>query len=177
VLVFGLAQEIDSKSKLKFNVFPKILDIPIDHNYFDTLILGNILPAPSVTVRTSAIRDVGGYDNTYMIEDYPLWLKFSRKGLKFAVNPSISSYYRIHRDNISKKLDMKKQDILILLKYIDYKSVKNVVDTRLLNIGIYNRNQYLELIHEYKKITKLDFNMKFVGLPLPGRLKKWILFF
>ena len=46
---------------------------------FDELLTGNWIPAPSVLARTSAVREVGGYDETLFLEDHDLWLRLASR--------------------------------------------------------------------------------------------------
>ncbi|MDT0183423.1 glycosyltransferase [Microbacterium sp. ARD31] len=41
---------------------------------------GNWIPACSVMLRTSSVREVGGYDEDLFFEDYDLWLRLARVG-------------------------------------------------------------------------------------------------
>lgn len=42
------------------------------------------ISAPSVLIKTSIIKKLGGYDTAYRFEDYPLWIKLEKNGYKFA---------------------------------------------------------------------------------------------
>lgn len=54
-------------------------DLPADGQMFDRLLSGNFLPTAAVTVRRSAIDDVGGYDETLTYDDYDMWLRLSHR--------------------------------------------------------------------------------------------------
>lgn len=49
-----------------------------DETIFERLLRGNWIPAPSVMLRTEAVRSVGGYDDQLFYEDHDLWLRLSR---------------------------------------------------------------------------------------------------
>ncbi|GAA2127171.1 glycosyltransferase family A protein [Nocardioides bigeumensis] len=61
---------------------------------FGELCHGNWIPAPSVLLRTSAVRDVGGYDESLSFEDYDLWLRLSRRH-HFVLAPEPLVEYRV----------------------------------------------------------------------------------
>lgn len=54
------------------------------------------LPHPSVAMRASAIRRVGGYRDVGHPEDYDLWLRLARAGSRFAKHPAVLTRVRDH---------------------------------------------------------------------------------
>ncbi|KAB2868378.1 MAG: glycosyltransferase, partial [Bacteroidales bacterium] len=46
---------------------------------FEELINGNFIPAMTVTYKSSALREIGFWDETLVYEDYDMWLRLSRK--------------------------------------------------------------------------------------------------
>lgn len=60
---------------------------------YEQLLRENVIPAPAVMLRTSAILEVGGFDETLTFEDYDMWLNLSTK-FSFAHTPTPVSYYR-----------------------------------------------------------------------------------
>ncbi|MBK8230981.1 MAG: glycosyltransferase [Candidatus Eisenbacteria bacterium] len=52
------------------------------------------LPHPSVMMRTSALREVGGYRACPWPEDYDLWLRMKRAGVKMAKLPERLHFWR-----------------------------------------------------------------------------------
>lgn len=52
--------------------------------------------APTVFMRRSALHDIGYADESFpMIEDYPLWLKFVKSGIKLDYMDKITVLYRV----------------------------------------------------------------------------------
>jgi len=60
---------------------------------------GNYVPGPTVMCRVSALRDLGGYDESVRIEDYTLVLKLTRRGDRVVVLPDSLALYRSHGAN------------------------------------------------------------------------------
>ena len=98
--------------------------MPADDCYFEKLLLGNFISAPSVTLVTNTIKNEGGYDESLLFEDYDIWLRLSKKGYKFKYLNKVNTQYRIHDKSASNSgEDAKKRLIIdemrkIVLKYI-----------------------------------------------------------
>lgn len=73
---------------------------------YHTLLAGNYLPAMSCLVKTAAIRDVGGWTEGVVIEDWDMWLKLSKK-YAFTYLEKPVAYYRLHDTNTSKSALLK----------------------------------------------------------------------
>lgn len=54
----------------------------------------NQIKAPSVFAKTELLRSVGGYDESWMAEDYPMWMKLTRRGTKIYFLDRIVVFYR-----------------------------------------------------------------------------------
>lgn len=65
------------------------------------LLKENIITAPSVILRTSAVLDVGAYDEELMFEDYDLWLRLARK-YSLVFIPGIVTNYRVIGNSMSR---------------------------------------------------------------------------
>ncbi|WP_203568008.1 glycosyltransferase family 2 protein [Aestuariimicrobium ganziense] len=61
-------------------------------NIFGQLLLNNWIPAPSVLLRTAAVREVGGYDEDLFYEDYDLWLRLAERHTFAVVNEPLVSH-------------------------------------------------------------------------------------
>jgi glycosyltransferase involved in cell wall biosynthesis len=57
------------------------------------LVRRNHVPAPGTAVLTSAAKAVGGYDEAFSFEDYPMWLKLAKVG-EFNWTAERTVYYR-----------------------------------------------------------------------------------
>lgn len=49
------------------------------HRLHMELLKSNRIPAPGVLMRTSAVREIGGYDPTLVFEDWDMWLRLSTR--------------------------------------------------------------------------------------------------
>ena len=177
-LIFGMSQEMDSNSKLKYNVFPKLRETPEDDNYFNVLLSKNIFATPSITLRTQSVRDVGGYDTSLKYEDYDLWLNLSCNGYKFAQNCSISSYYRVHSDSASATMAFHIEDIKCLLKYAQIALVRTRIDTRMIELGLGGKySEFREAFDLIRRKYKPSLLVYLSGMKIHRVVKKLIIHF
>jgi alpha-1,3-rhamnosyltransferase len=71
---------------------------------YEMLLDNNELYAPSIFYNRKIFQLVDGYDEEFkIIEDYPFWLKASRKGFKFFSFNKPTVCYRIHYESIQKQ--------------------------------------------------------------------------
>ena len=70
---------------------------------FNDLLSRNFIPAPTVMMNVSILKEVGGYDLNYQYDDYPLWLKISKNNKIFFVDEYLVKY-RTHDNNYSNDL-------------------------------------------------------------------------
>lgn len=86
---------------------------------FDELITWRVcIPALTAMIRKICLDDVGLYDHKIAIEDWYMWLKLSKKYPFYFIDDYLG-YYRLHENNMSKKLLWmveEKQKILSLWK-------------------------------------------------------------
>lgn len=71
-------------------------------SYDQLLFLGNCLSTSAVTVRTAALRACGGFreDAKFVTaEDYDLWLRLARDGVRFDFIDDVLGKYVLHADN------------------------------------------------------------------------------
>jgi glycosyltransferase involved in cell wall biosynthesis len=70
---------------------------------YKVLLLNNVLSAPTLFIRTSVLQSVGYLDESYpMMEDYPLWIKLVKSGVKLDYLPKVTVGYRIG-DSLSRQ--------------------------------------------------------------------------
>ncbi len=101
-----------------FSPYYEVLPLPFRaaRSSDELLKIGNTIPLSSVVARTSALLKVNGFDEDPEMnvgEDYDLWIRLSRTG-KIIFVPRIDTYYRIHKNQLSKKWDINREK----LKYI-----------------------------------------------------------
>jgi glycosyltransferase involved in cell wall biosynthesis len=176
VLVFGLAQIIDKDSNLSMRVFGTIDKVPSDSNYFELLTDGNCIATQSVTIRLKMLKEIGGFDENYLFEDYPLWLKFSAIGLKFAVNPTVNGYYRVHAESISNELNYVTLCFEVLCQYLEVPMVHEKIRSRIISMGINKDSNYTRCMEIYSTKNKPDWIMVMAGIK-QSLLKKVIFIF
>ncbi len=110
------------------------------------LLAENNIPAPGVLMRTSAVREVGGFDEELAFEDYDLWLRLStRHAIDHA--PGIVSSYRIVDSgltrNTSRRSSMLRSEAEMLAKHIGSSAENNetirhrliAIDGAILDLG------------------------------------------
>lgn len=74
---------------------------PNSQKQFLYLGLTNSICAPTVFIKKSLFDSVGGYDETIpMCEDYPMWLKITRKGYPFYFLDKYTILYRMHSNSV-----------------------------------------------------------------------------
>jgi len=68
--------------------------VAAEGNVFNKLLEQNQISAPSVMLRTAAVREVGGYDESLNFEDWDMWLRLSQK-YKVKFSDYLSVKYRV----------------------------------------------------------------------------------
>lgn len=132
------------------------------------LIRGNRIPALTVIMRLTVLKETGQYDSKLIVEDYYRWLKINEKYFITYI-PEKLAYYRQHDNNISKL----KEDRIILesiwLKIIFDKDglCKDEINYYVLNRFLNNadipsdfKTDYCNYRHASKRLSKsLKFNI------------------
>lgn len=126
-VVFGFSQEIDSEGKLLPIISPNPPTVK-DDNYFEELVKGNFISGPTVTMRTEALKAVGGYDKSLIVDDYYMWMRLSYTGYKFKMRPAITAYYRVHGQGLSYNPRLNLDVLKIRSKYPDRIPLKSMFD-------------------------------------------------
>ncbi|WP_407403362.1 glycosyltransferase [Chryseobacterium sp.] len=104
-LVFSEAHLIDDYSKRYQNKFiayhHQYLSLE-SRNYYHDILMKNFIPAMSTLLKSSIIKEMGGWDETLSYEDYDMWLGLSRD-FDFIFDDKPSCSYRLHASNTHKK--------------------------------------------------------------------------
>lgn len=113
-LCFGRAIGIDENSQITDKYKNKFKNYKSLYT-FEDLIMSNVIMATTVMLRTSTLKEVGGYDERFKIEDWPLWLKMSKKSPVKYIDEDLV-YYRDHATNTNKNsiLMLKEQEYVLM---------------------------------------------------------------
>lgn len=98
--VFGGVELID-KSSLQRRVKKSK-----SYSFLDILMHDSELPSPTQLLRINIVREVGGYLNNLIVEDWYMWLKITQEGFTLDYIGTIYAKYRYHDNNTSKKYDL-----------------------------------------------------------------------
>lgn len=93
--VFGAVQKINEKNE-------KLDEIRQPDKIFefdDLIYTEHFLPAPTQMLRLNALKEIGGYIEGMIIEDWYIYLKILEKGNKILYKDDLYCYYRIHEGN------------------------------------------------------------------------------
>lgn len=63
---------------------------------FHQLLEGNFVPAPSTLIRRCCFKDLGGFDESLVYEDFEFWLRLSLR-YQFQYDRMIQNVYRVRR--------------------------------------------------------------------------------
>lgn len=108
VLVFGRMRLIDAQDRFIGKTKP-IKNLRLVNNVkpgeiFNQLLTDNFIPEPTVLIRTSVLRKIGGYlqPTGMYAEDFPTQLELARHG-EFRYVDKVLAHYRMHLGQMSKK--------------------------------------------------------------------------
>lgn len=112
--LFGSVKLIDENSTIigKWIVKNKF------YRFEDVLVHDHKLMTPTAMLRLDAVKDVGGYNSAFYIEDWYMWLKLSEQGTLNSLK-EVMSLYRKHDNNSSsdvEKMHTSRMAILELFK-------------------------------------------------------------
>lgn len=144
--------EDEIKSSEEFNPTAKVKG-EILHN----LLWSNFINAAGVTMRVSALKDMGGFDLDFKIDDYPMWLKLAYFGYCFHYRDELTSIYRVHNSGFSSSKKM-------LVDFEDFRA--KLMFTKCFNIDFYlfHRDLVEQAIlskNEYAKYYMNEFIKKY----------------
>ena len=125
--VFACVNLIDEKNKIITDWLVK----DRKYKFVNILMHEHELLAPTAMLRLETVKNVGGYNSNYYIEDWYMWLKLSKYGSLDSVN-KIVSMYRKHSNNTSNNIEkMHASRLAILNDFKDDpsydKALKNIL--------------------------------------------------
>ncbi len=71
---------------------------------YSNLLEYNVVTAPTVMLKTTAVKSLNGYETKYDIEDLPLWISLASKKYKIVYLNELLVYYRIFAGSLSSKI-------------------------------------------------------------------------
>ncbi len=122
---------------------------------FKDLITANIIiPAPSSIIRTDILRELGGYSEDVLIEDWDMWLRVANI-YQIGYLDDYLAYYRDHNNNTYKQTyKMFKAQKKILEKWIDYKDYNQALEVWQLDwFKSLSRRGYIDEAREYMGVA------------------------
>lgn len=164
-------QEEGTKFFLDFQVLQRNCDLKIGKNFgsYETLLIGNYLPAMSFLIKLDKIKEVGAWTSGNTIEDWEMWLKLS-KNYKFAYIDEPVALYRWHENNTVKtmKFELIRDSIELLENDRSYaldKGYENVFYSTLIDLVLqlrkYDRSIFLSNVFKYSKYPKFVYMLIF----------------
>ena len=113
----------------------------------------NVIHHPTVLMRTSSFKEVGGYRNFLCAQDYDLWLRMLLNNCQFYMLKEKLLFYRVRENSITGKNKLKQ---IYTLEYIRkcYKYQKKHKNY------IYDYDEYLSFL-EMKRANDVSNNQKF----------------
>ncbi len=72
---------------------------------FQNLLDGNKIAVMTVLIKSSVLKEIGGFDESLYMEDWDMWLRISYKHKIGFLNEFVA-YYRSHETNISSKTNL-----------------------------------------------------------------------
>ena len=164
-------QEEGTKFFLDFQVLQRNCDLKSGKNFgsYETLLIGNYLPAMSFLIKLNKIKEVGAWTSGNTIEDWEMWLKLS-KNYKFAYIDEPVALYRWHENNTVKtmKFELIRDSIELLENDRSYaldKGYENVFYSTLIDLVLqlrkYDRSIFLSNVFKYSKYPKFVYMLIF----------------
>lgn len=100
-VLYGDALRIDESGQFLEKRFLEAhgIDRPPQGRVLSSLLTRNFIPSMTTILRTQALRDVGGYDERLIYEDWDMWLRLSLR-YDFAFADYVSAKYRLVRDSM-----------------------------------------------------------------------------
>ena len=90
-------------------------------NVLNELLMFNFIPNPSVLIRTEYAKQIGGYDLSFQVQDYYLYLTLSEH-FSFSYSNCITGYYRVHSDSLSNNIQSNSKSVegSLKLQYLNF---------------------------------------------------------
>lgn len=152
--VFGGVEIIDENTTVK----QIILKRPKKYNFNDIFLHQHNLPAPTQLLRLENVRKIGGYKDSLLIEDWPMWLFLTEHGGTLDYVNTIFTSYRRHHGNLSARLDdMQKARVEVVELFSNNKlSKRALARTYMVEAHCWQKVNIKKSFYYLKKATLLD---------------------
>ncbi|WP_025762271.1 glycosyltransferase [Dyadobacter tibetensis] len=115
-LIYGNAIYIDAHTEFCSMHFPidsqgLSLDSPPSGRVYSDILHRYFIPAPTMMMRAETIRQLGGYDEDLIYEDFDLWVRLSRD-YTIIYQDTIHTLIRKHVTSLSQQVLLRKNEIL-----------------------------------------------------------------
>lgn len=121
------------------------------------LLAENTIPAPGVLLRTAALREAGGYDESLVFEDYDAWLKIATDHA-IGYMPGIVANYRVLATSMwrdrSRRIVMVTDEARILSKHVGRSATDDAIITRRL-VSIASELLQLRAVSELRAVLMM----------------------
>lgn len=145
----------------------KYRDVDNKDAYLDLLFNGNCLSTSALSVRTTLMKDIGGFDECLISgeEDFDCWLRLAHAGAKFLTVKETMGVWLIRNDSVSAKHISHTEAVLKMLKvhfdllYNQYGTKEKII------ISKYNRIcaiQYCGCAHALSKENRRQSNSIYI---------------
>jgi glycosyltransferase involved in cell wall biosynthesis len=138
-------------------------------NVFNELLIFNFIPNSSVLIRTGFAKQIGGYSQTFQIQDYYLYLTLSEH-FPFSYCNCISGFYRVHSTSLSNNLQSNAKSIegSLKLQFLNYskgnKKAKANLRKSIFNMAPYfYKHNYSTTAYWLKKNVQFNPGLKSIG--------------
>lgn len=131
------------------NKISRTITVPRNENFLmQALEYNNIVVHPSVLVKTSVIKKVGGYNEFLVSQDYDLWLRLKKSGYKFYCVEQPLLLYRVRKSSTT--------NTKIVDQYLSFGYARYTYN----NDKKFNKEQYLKYIDKKKSDKKFIRHME-----------------
>ena len=97
---FAEGNYLQQEDKQFSDEWKKIFLMDVKDQYY-VILRRNFMITPSSIINTQILRDLGGYEEKYgLLEDYPLYIKFLKKGIKAYLCDEFTMGYRRGDNNV-----------------------------------------------------------------------------
>lgn len=124
------------------------------------------LPAPAQMLRSKALRDIGGYVEGLVIEDWSLWLLLTQSGYTLDYINDTVACYRQHERNTSSKFDLMLDGRMQILDRFRRNDLYEQALARVYLIDALDR-QMFELVRSVRSVRlSLNLDLRVVWTPM-----------